>query len=97
MFLNGGELDGVRVMKPETIALMSQNAMGAVRVPALKTALPRSADFSFIADGRDQWSPGFLITVDQVPGKRSPGSLAGAASTTPTSGSTRAAAWPAPS
>jgi methyl acetate hydrolase len=75
MFLNGGELDGVRVMKPETIALMSQNAMGAVRVPALKTALPRSADFSFIADGRDQWSPGFLITVDQVAGKRSPGSL----------------------
>ena len=75
MFLNGGELDGVRVMKPETIALMSQNAMGAVRVPALKTALARSADFTFIADGRDQWSPGFLITVDQVQGKRSPGSL----------------------
>ena len=75
MFLNGGELDGVRVMKPETVALMSQNAMGAVRVPALKTALARSADFTFIADGRDQWSPGFLITVDQVPGKRSPGSL----------------------
>ena len=97
MVLNNGELDGVRVMKPETIALMSQNAMGAVRVPALKTALARSADFSFIADGRDQWSPGFLITVDQVQGKRSPGSLAGAASTTPTSGSTRAAASPAPS
>ena len=75
MYLNNGELDGVRVMKPETIALMSQNAMGAVRVPALKTALARSADFSFIADGRDQWSPGFLITVDQVQGKRSPGSL----------------------
>ena len=75
MFLNGGELDGVRVMKPETVALMSQNAMGSVRVPALKAALPRSADFSFIADGRDQWSPAFLITADQVPGKRSPGSL----------------------
>jgi CubicO group peptidase (beta-lactamase class C family) len=75
MFLNGGELDGVRVLKAETVALMSRNAMGDVRVPALKTALARSADFSFIADGRDQWSPGFLITVDQVPGKRSPGSL----------------------
>jgi methyl acetate hydrolase len=75
MFLNGGELDGVRVMKPEIIALMSQNAMGNIRVPALRTALPRSVDFTFIADGRDQWSPGFLITVDQVPGKRSPGSL----------------------
>ena len=43
--------------------------------PALKAALPRSADFTFIADGRDKWGLGFLITVDQVPGKRSPGSL----------------------
>jgi len=51
--------------------------MGVVSVPALKTHLPRSADFSFIADGRDQWGLGFLITVDQVPGTRSPGSRAG--------------------
>src|SRR5829696_3522569 len=75
MFLNGGELDGARVLKAETVALMGQNAMGVVSVPALKTHLPRSADFSFIADGRDKWGLGFLITVDQVTGKRSPGSL----------------------
>ncbi len=75
MILNGGELDGARVLKAETVALMGQNAMGNVRVPALKSALPRSADFTFIADGRDQWGLGFLITADQVPGKRSPGSL----------------------
>ena len=75
MFLNEGALDGVRVLKPETVKLMSQNQIGAVSVPALKTALPRSADFTFIADGRDKWGLGFLITVDQVPGKRSPGSL----------------------
>jgi CubicO group peptidase (beta-lactamase class C family) len=75
MFLNGGALDGARVLKAETVALMSQNHIGAVSVPALKTALPRSADFTFIADGRDKWGLGFLITTDQVPGKRSPGSL----------------------
>ena len=75
MLLNGGALDGARVLKAETVALMGQNHIGAVSVPALKTALPRSADFSFIADGRDKWGLGFLITVDQVPGKRSPGSL----------------------
>lgn len=73
--LNGGALDGARILKPETVALMGQNAMGTLRVPAQKTALSRSADFTFIADGRDQWSPAFLITTDQVPGKRSPGSL----------------------
>ncbi len=75
MLLNGGELDGARVLKPETVALMGQNHIGAVSVPALKSALPRSADFTFIADGRDKWGLGFLITTDQVPGKRSPGSL----------------------
>jgi methyl acetate hydrolase len=75
MLLNGGELDGARVLKAETVALMGQNQIGAVSVPALKTALPRSADFTFIADGRDKWGLGFLITADQVPGKRSPGSL----------------------
>jgi methyl acetate hydrolase len=75
MLLNGGTLDGARVLKAETVALMGQNHIGAVSVPALKSALPRSADFTFIADGRDKWGIGFLITTDQVPGKRSPGSL----------------------
>ena len=75
MFLNGGTLDGARVLKAETVALMGQNHIGAVSVPALKVALPRSADFTFIADGRDKWGLGFLITVDQIQGKRSPGSL----------------------
>jgi len=75
MLLNGGALDGARVLKAETVALMGRNHIGAAAVPALKSALPRSADFTFIADGRDKWGLGFLITTDQVPGKRSPGSL----------------------
>jgi len=75
MLLNGGALDGARVLKAETVALMGQNQIGAISVPALKSTLPRSADFTFIADNRDKWGLGFLITVDQVPGKRSPGSL----------------------
>lgn len=75
MFLNGGALDGTRVLEAETVTLMGQNHIGAVTVPAHKSALPRSADFTFIADGRDKWGLGFLITVDQVPGKRTPGSL----------------------
>ena len=75
MLLNGGQLDGARVLKAETVALMGQNQIGAVSVPALKSALPRSADFTFIDDNKDKWGLGFLITVNQVPGKRSPGSL----------------------
>ena len=75
MLLNGGTLEGVRVLKAETVALMGQNQIGSISVSALKSALPRSADFTFIADGRDKWGLGFLITTDQIPGKRSPGSL----------------------
>jgi len=75
MLLNGGQLDGARVLKAETVALMGQNQIGTVSVPALKSALPRSADFNFIDDMKDKWGLGFLITTNQVPGKRSPGSL----------------------
>jgi methyl acetate hydrolase len=75
MLLNGGQLDGARVLKTETVALMGQNHIGAVSVHALKSALPRSADFTFIDDGKDKWGLGFLITANQVQGKRSAGSL----------------------
>ena len=75
MLLNGGELDGARILKAETVALMGQNHIGDVSVPALASALPRSRDFTFVADGRDKFGLGFLITTDHVPGKRSAGSL----------------------
>src|SRR5215471_5204817 len=76
MILNGGELDGARIVSADSVAQMSRNNIGAVGVPALKAALAdRSEDFSFIADGRDKWGLGFLITADAVPGKRSAGSL----------------------
>jgi CubicO group peptidase (beta-lactamase class C family) len=74
--LNGGELDGARILSASTVALMGQNHIGAIGVPAQKTALPlRSDDFSFIAGGRDKWGLAYLITTDAVPGKRSAGSL----------------------
>jgi CubicO group peptidase (beta-lactamase class C family) len=76
MFLNGGELDGARILAAKSVTAMGQNHIGAVGVPALKSALPeRSDDFSFIAGGRDKWGLGFLITADAVAGKRSAGSL----------------------
>jgi len=66
----------VRVLAAASVAAMAENQIGSLGVRALKTALPdRSNDFSFVADGRDKWGLGFLITADAVPGKRSPGSL----------------------
>jgi CubicO group peptidase (beta-lactamase class C family) len=76
MLLNSGELDGARILSAGSVALMGQNQIGAIGVPAQKTALPqRSDDFSFIADGRDKWGLAYLITADAVHGKRSAGSL----------------------
>jgi CubicO group peptidase (beta-lactamase class C family) len=76
MILNGGELDGARIVSADSVAQMSRNNIGSIGVPALKSAQPeRSEDFSFIADGRDKWGLGFLITADADPAKRSAGSL----------------------
>ncbi len=76
MLLNGGELDGVRILSAGSVAAMGQNHIGALAVPAIKTAMPeRSNDFTFVADGRDKWGLGMLITTDHVRGKRSAGSL----------------------
>src|SRR5882762_4886939 len=38
--LNGGELDGARILSAGSVGLMGQNAIGALGVPALKTAMP---------------------------------------------------------
>ena len=77
MLLGGGALDGARVVSSDTVALMGQNHIGGLGVPALKTAMPdRSADWTMlINDGRDKWGLGFLIAAAPAPGKRSPGSL----------------------
>jgi CubicO group peptidase (beta-lactamase class C family) len=76
MFLNGGELDGARLVSAETIEEMSRNHIGALSARALKTALPdRSNDFSFITDGRDKWGLGFLIAASDTSGGPSAGSL----------------------
>ena len=76
MILNGGTLDGARIVSPNTVALMTKNQIGEVSVRALKTAQPdRSMDFTFINDGKDKWGLGFLLTTSHVAGKRSAGSL----------------------
>jgi methyl acetate hydrolase len=76
MLLNGGELDGARVLKRESVALMGQNHIGAVGVHATKSTAPNlSSDFTFVDEGRDKWGLGFQITTAAVAGKRAPGSL----------------------
>ena len=75
MILNGGTLDGVRVLARETVAAMSANAMGDLVCRPLKTAAPpASNDVDFI-DGM-QWGLSFLINPQPMSTGRSAGSLA---------------------
>jgi methyl acetate hydrolase len=76
VLLNDGSLGDVRLVSPATVHAMASNQIGSIGVRALLTADPdTSADFSFVADGRDKWGLGFLLTTTEVPGKRSAGSL----------------------
>ena len=76
MLLNKGTLNGTRIVRPETVDTMGRNHIGSVGVRAVKTAMPeRSSDFTFVADERDKWGIGFMITADGKPGGRSAGSL----------------------
>jgi CubicO group peptidase (beta-lactamase class C family) len=76
MILNGGTLAGARLLSAASVRAMGENQIGAVGVRAIKTAQPDfSSDFTFVDDGRDKWSIGFLISTAGEKGKRSPGSL----------------------
>jgi methyl acetate hydrolase len=75
MILHGGALSGVQVLKPETVAVMSRNAMGKLTCNAMKTAAPPySNDVDFV-DGM-QWGLSFLINPEPMRTGRSAGSLA---------------------
>jgi len=73
--LSGGALNGARVLKAETVALMSKHAMGDLRVRAMKTAQPPiSNDVDFLEGWN--WGLSFVINPEPLPTGRSAGSLA---------------------
>jgi len=78
LFLDEGRAaGGAQVLKPETVRLMAQNAIGELNVQLLKTAAPAySNDAEFFPGMAKKWGLGFMISTAQVPGGRSPGSLA---------------------
>ena len=77
MILNQGRANGNQVLKPETVAMMSQNQMGDCRVSVLKTAAPDlSNDAEFFPGLEKSWGLSFMINEEAAPTGRSAGSLA---------------------
>jgi CubicO group peptidase (beta-lactamase class C family) len=77
MLLNGGTLNGARILRPETIALMAQSHIGDLNVQKLTTQMPATSnDAEFFPGTAKKWGLTWLINTDDVPGRRSAGSLA---------------------
>jgi CubicO group peptidase (beta-lactamase class C family) len=76
MLLNGGSFNGARVLKPETVALMGQNSIGAINVVTLKSAVPFvTNDANFFPGMVQKWGLTFDINTEPGPNGRSAGSL----------------------
>ncbi len=77
MMLNQGKGNANQVLKPATVALMSRNAMGNIKVQILKTAIPSlTNDAEFFPGMPKSWGLSFMINEERAPTGRSAGSLA---------------------
>ena len=75
--MNGGELDGNRILAPETVALMGRNHMGELDVQPLPTQNPLMSNTVDLFPGMPKkWGLSFLINTEPGPAGRSAGSLA---------------------
>ena len=81
MLMHGGEFNGARILRPETVAQMSTNNIGDVNISrvVLKTTAPTATpdvDMGQLFPGQDiKWGLSFLINPQQGPAGRSGGSL----------------------
>ena len=76
MLLRGGSLDGVRILRPDTVALMGKNQIGDVEAGVMKTTVPTvSNDVDFFPGMSLKWGFGHMINMAPVTDGRSAGSL----------------------
>ena len=76
MILNDGELDGTRVLKAETVQLMSQNHIGNLRVKELTTVAPQfTNNAEFFPGSPKSWGLTFQINETSEDTGRPAGTL----------------------
>ena len=77
MIMQGGSLNGVQLLRRETVDLMSQNHIAPLDIAAITTAAPGlSNDVHLFPGMRKGWGLSFLINTQEAPTGRSAGSLA---------------------
>jgi methyl acetate hydrolase len=76
MLLQGGQFNGARILRAETVALMGQNQIGNIEAGILKTTNPAlSIDVDFFPRIPLRWGLGHMINMEPGPNGRSAGSL----------------------
>jgi len=75
MILRKGKFNGAQVLKPATVELMSQNALGHVNVTRLPAVIPHLSNAVDFTAGM-KWGLTFMINPKPMATGRSPGSLA---------------------
>jgi methyl acetate hydrolase len=77
MMLNNGTGNGNRILKPETVALMSQNHIGELNMTPMTSAVPTASNNVDFLPGIDKkYGLSFMINTAQSAEGRSAGSLA---------------------
>lgn len=75
--LGGGTLDGNRILRPETVALIGQNSMGEIRVEKMPTQIPTISNDAELFPGVPKgWGLSFLINLEPTNTGRSAGGMA---------------------
>ena len=76
MLLHGGRLDGARILRPETVALIAQNHCGGLAAGVLATTTPeRSNDVDLFPGSPLRWGLASMINIEAGPQGRSAGTL----------------------
>src|SRR5271169_4781881 len=76
MLMQSGSLDGVRILRPDTVALMGQNQIDNIEAGVLRTTKPAvSNNVDFFPGISLKWGFGHMINMQAVPDGRSAGSL----------------------
>ncbi|MGY1671721.1 serine hydrolase domain-containing protein [Geodermatophilus sp. SYSU D00710] len=74
MLLGDGELDGVRILRPETVEAAFTNQIGDLEFPSRIASADPSVSHPWNGPAGQKWGYGLLLTTEQQPGMRAVGS-----------------------
>jgi CubicO group peptidase (beta-lactamase class C family) len=76
MLMQGGSLDGVRILRSDTVSLMGRNQIGKIEAGVLRTTVPAlSNNIDFFPGISLKWGFGHMINMQAGPDGRTAGSL----------------------